>query len=271
MDGPALAFPRPGRALKFVLVLYAVLGVLVGLVVNLVPHGGKVLPWVVCVPELAWHRPWTLLTAGLITSWESYTHLLFTLAGFYFLGPELERQWGPRRFLRFLGIAVVGGFALALLLARFAPDSARLFHPGAMLGPGAALAALGVAWGREKPYAQIRLFFVLPISGRALVWITLGFCALGLVYPNGIPEGVVAPFGGFIVGLLFAGSPSPLRAIYLRMKLALLRRGAPSVKVELRAPPKKARPGAPPLRVVYGGLEDELQKRKPPKDKRYLN
>ncbi len=271
MDGPAVAFPRPGRALKLVLVLYAVLGVLVGLVVNLVPRGGAILPWLVCAPSTVLSRPWTLLTAGLLTSWESYTHLLFTLAGFYFLGPELERQWGPSRFLRFIALSIVGGFGLSLFIARFAPEGAGLFHPQFMLGPGAALAGLGAAWGREKPYAEIRLFFVLPISGRVLVWITLGFCALGLVYPHGIPEGVVAPFGGFLAGILLGGTPSPLRAIYLRTKLALLRRGAPAVKVDLRTSGRKPRPGAPPLRVVYGGLEDELEKRKPPKDKRYLN
>jgi hypothetical protein len=29
--------------------------------------------------------------------------------------------------------------------------------------------------------------------------------------------------------------------------------------------------GGPPLRVVVGGLDEDLEKRKPPKDKRYLN
>ena len=36
-------------------------------------------------------------------------------------------------------------------------------------------------------------------------------------------------------------------------------------------PKRRPRPGAPPLRVVSGGLEDVLKKRTPPKDKRYLN
>jgi hypothetical protein len=35
-----------------------------------------------------------------------------------------------------------------------------------------------------------------------------------------------------------------------------------------RAPKRK---GGPPLRVVQGGLDDDLKNRKPPKDKRYLN
>ncbi len=76
------------------------------------------------------------------------------------------------------------------------------------------------------------------------------------------------------MGLLFAGSPSLARAAWLRLKLAVLRRRAASLSVEdvLEAKPKRRpRPGAPPLRVVSGGLEEVLKKRTPPKDKRYLN
>ena len=61
---------------------------------------------------------------------------------------------------------------------------------------------------------------------------------------------------------------------WLRLKLAVLRRRAASLSVDdvLEATPKRRqRAGAPPLRVVSGGLEEVLKKRSPPKDKRYLN
>jgi hypothetical protein len=58
----------------------------------------------------------------------------------------------------------------------------------------------------------------------------------------------------------------------------VLRRKGPSLTVESLTeagerpkPPKRASGKSPALRVVYGGLEDELKNRKPPKDKRYLN
>ena len=66
--------------------------------------------------------------------------------------------------------------------------------------------------------------------------------------------------------------------MYLRVKLAIMRgrrdRAEASGTHESGARPSpegKRKRGGPPLRVVYGGLEDELKKRKPPKDKRYLN
>ena len=273
MDGMQVSFPKPGRALKVMLALLAIVGIGGSLLVNYGPGG--LLGYLVVVPGLVSPRLWTLLTGPLLTNPTSWGHLIFSLLGLYFLGPPLEKSWGTARFVRFVVLSALAGTGLALLLARIAPENVRAFHPELMMGPGAVLAALGVAWGREHPNAQIRLYFFLPLSGRAFVWITLGFCVLGLVFPSGIPEGVAAPFGGFVTGLLLAGSPSPLRSLYLRAKLAVLRRKNPPVRIDLEGRPsaaKRPRPGAPPLRVVQGGLDEDLLKRHtPPKDKRYLN
>lgn len=268
-----VSFPKPGRALKAILALLAIVGIAVSLLFNYGPKG--ILEYLVVVPGHILQRPWTLLTGPLVTNPTSWGHLIFSLVGLYFLGPMLEQDWGAARFVRFVVLSVLAGTGLALLLAAIAPASVRAFHPELMMGPGAVLAALGVAWGREHANAQIRLFFFLPLSGRTFVWLTLGFCVLGLVYPSGIPEGVAAPFGGFVTGLLLAGTPSALRSLYLRTKLGLLRRKHPPVRLDLEgrpSSPKRPRPGAPPLRVVQGGLDEDLLKRRtPPKDKRYLN
>ena len=96
---------------------------------------------------------------------------------------------------------------------------------------------------------------------------------LGVVYWDAQHDtGVVAPFGGIITGLLLGGTPSVARTLYLRAKLTILRKqAAPPDRPSSPRPSRSSRGGGPPLRVVYGGLEDELKKRKPPKDKRYLN
>jgi hypothetical protein len=89
-----------------------------------------------------------------------------------------------------------------------------------------------------------------------------------------MPEGVVAPFGGLLAGLIFGGSPSLARTAWLHLRLALLRRQSTSLRVDdgpAQKPARRPRPGAPPLRVVSGGLDEVLKKRTPPKDKRYLN
>lgn len=276
MDGAQqqVAFPRPQRGVKALLIVYGVVGLLGALLVNYMPSvGTPVWLWLACIPGTVLHHAWSLLTAGLLTDPDHWSQWIFTLIGYYFLGPDLERRWGTWRFLRFVALSIIAGFALSLALGAIAPPEARYFHPRMMFGPAAALTAVAVAWGRENAASQIRFYFILPISGRWLVWITLAFCALGLFFPASVTEGVVSPFGGFIVGLLLSGSPSPLRAIYLRIKLAFLRRRTGVVKIDLdpRARPLKKRPGSPPLRVVTGGLDEDLGKRPPPKDKRFLN
>ena len=274
-----MAFPRPGRALKALLILIAAIGIVDGVLVNYTSLGTRAFEPLAVVPAHVVHgEVWRLLTAGLLTSYESFGHLIFTLIGLYFLSPDLERRWGSGRFLRFVVTSIVVGYALAVAVDRLTPATVApaALHPRMMYGATAAIAATSIAWARMNEQLQVRLFFILPVSGRGLFWATIGFCFLGLLYPASVPEGVIAPFGGVLVGVLLAGNPSPLRTAYLRAKLALLRRRAGVEATPLTPPSRPAssrrRPAdAPPLRVVSGGLDEELKKRRPPKDKRYLN
>jgi membrane associated rhomboid family serine protease len=277
MDGQQLsvAFPRPGRALWAVLIAMGTLGIVTALMTTWAHGAEGVFGWLVYQPPHPFSQPWRLLTSGLLTNPASWGHLMFALLGLYFLGAPLEKRWGAWRFVRFLALAVVMGNLTTVVIDRAMGDaSPERFHPEFVFGPAAAITAIAVAWAREYSDSTVQLFMVLPVKGRVLFWITVGFCVLDLVYPAGMPEGVVAPFGGLIAGLLFGGSPSLARTAWLHVRLALLRRKSSSVRVEdvlSRKPSRRPRSGAPPLRVVPGGLDEVLKKRTPPKDKRYLN
>jgi membrane associated rhomboid family serine protease len=275
MDRPptvSLAFPRPGRALAAVLVVMGVLGIGLAFLSEYAGAGMALFSWMVFRPATAFQEPWRLVSSGLLTSPAQWGHLLFSLVGLYFLGAPLERRWGGGRFLRLLALAVVFGNLAIWAVDRLAPADLARFHRGGF-GPGAAIAAVAVAWSREFSTSTVSLMFVLPIRGKTLLWVTLGFCVLGLIYPDGTPEGAVAPFGGLLAGLLLGGTPSIARSAWLHTRLALLRRRATLLdNGEISMPPSsRKRSGTPPLRVVPGGLEDVLKKRKPPSDKRYLN
>jgi len=285
-DNPSplgLAMPKPGPALKALLVTIAAVSVVSAIVVHWLPGGpaGRELFGYATFDATAtafFKQPWRVLTSGLLTSPDGLSHTLFTLMGLYFLGADLERRWGGARLVRLLAIAVVVGNMLAWGFAQALPGVA-LFHRDVLFGPEAALAALAVAWGRENPDLQVRLFFVLPVRGKTFIWITLGYCVLGLVYLQAQPEGVIAPFGGALVGILMGGTPSLARQAFLRVKLALLRRKGPVLTVEslldedgaARPRPRGKGGKTPSLRVVYGGLEDDPDAKKSPKDKRWLN
>jgi membrane associated rhomboid family serine protease len=270
----SVAFPRPGRALWTVLIAMTAIGI-VSAILETWGHADGLFAALVYEPRNVFSQPWRLLTSGLLTSPASWTHLLFSLVGLYFLGAPIEQRWGSWRFARFFALSVLLGNLTTMVIGGALSEGApERFHPAFVFGPSAAITAIAIAWAREYSESTVQLFMVVPVRGRVLFWITIGFCVLDLVYPAGMPEGVVAPFGGLIAGLLFGGTPSLARTAWLRVRLALLRRQSTSVRVEdilSRKPTRRPRPGAPPLRVVPGGLEEALKKRTPPKDKRYLN
>jgi membrane associated rhomboid family serine protease len=273
--GLSVAFPKPRRALWIVLGAMTALGIFTAFLSTWVPGGHLVFRALDFELDQKFTQPWRLLTSGLLTSPEQMSHLALSLVGLYFLGPSLEERWGSWRFARFLALAVIVGNLTVVAVAAIVPaDAQARFHPGFVFGPTAAIIAVAVAWSREYAQSTVNLFFFLPIRGKVLFWITIAFCVLDLIYPSAIPEAVVAPFGGVIVGLIWAGTPSLARTAWLRLRLAVLRRQSSTLTVDdvLHAKPKRRpRAGGPPLRVVPGGLEEVLKKRTPPKDKRYLN
>jgi membrane associated rhomboid family serine protease len=277
MNGPgqlSFGFPKPGRGLKAVLLVLFVVGVAESLAFDSL---GRFFAMLTCDPDAVVHgQVWRLLTAGLLTDPRRISPLLFTLIGVYFFSADLEARWGTPRFLRFLASSTALGFAAAVIVDRLAPASMAAVHSNEMYGAMAMITASSVAWARANATAQVRLFFVLPITGRTFFWITIGYCVVNAIWP-GLSEGVVAPFGGVAAGMLLAGDPSPLRRAYLKTKLAYLRRNAgytPTAhEIAFGKPPKKKprRTDGPVLRVLPGGLDEDLSKREPPKDKRYLN
>ncbi|MBS2019855.1 MAG: rhomboid family intramembrane serine protease [Deltaproteobacteria bacterium] len=269
------AFPRPGRTLKAVLVVLAVSALTCGVLSNWAGDTGRMLVrWLVFEPRQP-ERAWTFLTSGLVMI--GFSHALWSILGLYFFAPDLEKSWGGARLLRFLAASVFVGNLAVLLVHRLAPGTSALFHPQVTFGPMAMMGAVTVAWAKENAHRQIRFMFFFPMSGRTLYWVTIAIAALMVVFAELMPEGVVAPFGGIAVGVLMSGSPSPLRRLWLRLRLGALRRQGAALTVEDvlagsdRPRPAKRRAGGPALRVVPGGLEEDLKNRKPPKDKRFLN
>lgn len=275
MQSSSLALPRPGPALKGLLIVVAVLGIGLALAGE---SGFVVFRWLACGPAEVLHgQVWRLLTSGLLTDPTSYGHLIFSLLGLYFLSTDLEQRWGAKRFLGFMAAATILGNVLAIVVGLLAPATWQTFHRGIMFGPDAAIAATAIAWAAINADRQILLFFVVPVRGVYLTWITIGFCVLGLIYRGGTPAGQIAPFGGVIVGFVMGGAQSPFRRAWLHVKLWFIRRrlgdkAPPTVDQIMRGTgaPKK-RSGGPPLRVVSGGLDEKTGEKKPPKDKRYLN
>lgn len=134
---------------------------------------------------------WRLVTWVLVE--DNPLNLLFGGLVLYWFGRDLVEAWGERRFLvTYFAIPAVAAL-LATLLALLWP--ALDTYPFA--GFWAVLDALVVAWGLNHPFRQILLFFAVPMSGKTLVWVTVGatvlfalFTGVAAFVPHLLAEGV---------------------------------------------------------------------------------
>jgi membrane associated rhomboid family serine protease len=269
-DAPTLNLPRPGRALKGVMIALLALWLMFAVGIN----------WASVPPELfllfcgstehiLQGEVWRLFTAPLMhqpsgTIW----HILTTMFGLYFFAPTLEKQWGAQRFLRFLALSGVIGYALQFLVQIALPASIAGKLAGEYwYGALPVIDAIAVAWALNNRGGVVRLFFVLPVSSTGLLLFVVGANIMYLLALQQQPEGIISPFGGMFAGwLLGASTPSPARKAWLKLKLARLDAEA---RREGRA--RRERSKNSHLRVIEGGRDGEKPSDKRGPDGRWLN
>jgi membrane associated rhomboid family serine protease len=208
---------------------------------------------------------WGLLTYSLLHG--GIGHLLLNGLGLYFIGRELQSQFGPERFLKLILATALGG-ALVWL-------GVNLNRPGSVIGASAVLMGFLAVFACMNPRRPITLllFFILPVTVQPL-WVVIvlgGVDLLGFLFyelpSNRTLYGVAhsAHLGGLAAGWLFyqfavaRASGSGAAAIeppaWFRRKDSL---PAPSYKVNVDpAPASPARP-APPARDALRAEVDRI-------------
>jgi len=155
-------------------------------------NGLPLLQLSVLAPRAVWSgEVWRLVTWALVET--EPLNLLFGGLVLFWFGRDLVEAWGERRFLAvYLGIAAAAG-ALTSLAALAWPALLALRFTGFW----AALDAIIVAWALLHPFRQILLFFAVPVSGKALLWITVGgtvlfalFTGVAAFVPHLLAEGL---------------------------------------------------------------------------------
>lgn len=131
----------------------------------------------------------------------SLVSLLFACLSLWWLGRDLAERWGSRRFVAsWFGLGLATGLITTGIGLAF-PTLA----PRAVLGPWPLASAFLLAWGMTFPDRVVRFFFVLPLAGRAIAWLTVGltvafgvFVGTAEALPSLVAELVAAAwlFGG---------------------------------------------------------------------------
>ena len=193
---------------------------------------------------------WRLFTAPLLHDPNGFWHVFSVLLTLYFFAVPLESLWGRRRFLRFLfGLAVVPSLVQVLFDVAL-PLSVRSSLVGDYWFGGLAVASgLTVAWALNHPSSVVRLYGVLPVTPRVLIWMAVGAPLLYLIFRSAPSEGIPALLGGSLAGwLLGGGTPSPLRRYWLQFRIGRL-----DAEVAREAAQRKKRVERSRLKVIEGG------------------
>lgn len=139
--------------------------------------------------------PWQLLTYAFVHAGPQ--HLLFNMFGVFMFGRDLERVWGPRRYLGYY-LACALSAAVAQLLVTGLTGA---YYP--TVGASGAIFGLLVAYAMTFPNRTIVLL-IPPIPMRAPVFVTVYGALELLLGVTGTQEGVAhfAHLGGLAGGLL---------------------------------------------------------------------
>ncbi len=145
--------------------------------------------------SIAFH-PWQMVTYAFLHGGGS--HLFFNMFALFMFGGEIERLFGPKRFLVYYFVCVIGAAALhlAVLAAMHGPNVPMVGASGGVYG---VLLAFGMAF----PHRRILLLFP-PIPMPAWVLVT-AFGVLALVMGvTGTAQGIAhfAHLGGMAAGFV---------------------------------------------------------------------
>ena len=150
--------------------------------------------------------PWQVVTYAFLHDPSNFFHLFFNMLGLWMFGSELERVWGPKRYLQFYFASLVtAGFTQLALAALIGSGNPTVGASGALFG-------LLLAFGMTFPNRTIMPLFP-PIPMKAKVFVAV-FGALELLLGVMDPRSGVAHFahlggmvGGFLMIQYWRGGP----------------------------------------------------------------
>jgi membrane associated rhomboid family serine protease len=142
--------------------------------------------------------PITLLFAGFVLHW---------------LGRDLANTWSERRFLQvFFGYAAWAAVWTAIVAEIWAGADRNHVNAWPVVN------ALLVGWGLSRPGAEIRLFGLVPMTGKVFAWLVAGGTVLfALSSPTGAGE-YVPHLAALVLAFLLNAGITP-RRLWLQGKL----------------------------------------------------
>jgi membrane associated rhomboid family serine protease len=156
---------------------------------------GMLEPWFALWPVGVAFQPWQLATYAFLHG--SLAHIAFNMFGLVMFGADLERTWGPRRFLRFYAASVLSAGLTQLAVTAWLGQSLPTV--------GASGGVFGLVLGFAVMFPDRRIVPLFPPIPMPAWVFALVFAVLELVLGvMGTQTGVAhfAHLGGMLGGLL---------------------------------------------------------------------
>lgn len=112
-------------------------------------------------------RPWQLLTYGFMHDTRTIAHIFVNMFALFMFGPEIERLFGPKRYLIYYLLCVAGAALMHLIVVGIAH-----LPPLPTIGASGGVFGLLLAFGMAYPRRMIIPLFP-PIPMPAWLFVTL--------------------------------------------------------------------------------------------------
>jgi membrane associated rhomboid family serine protease len=175
--------------------------------------------------------------------------LLLSVLILWMFGPQFEQRWGPRSFVKFFVVSGIIAGAVGAVVGTLVP---YFDYPDSSIG--GTLNALLMAFAMAFPQAQVRLYFLIPVTARQMLYIIV---LIEVVFAAaGSNRHLPTQLGGLVGGwMLITGRWRPSRW---------------GIGKGSSGKPKRPNPGN--LRIIKGSRDDDDDddddSERPPK---YLN
>lgn len=146
---------------------------------------------------------WHFLTAGFAHAPNNLMHLLFNMAGLFFLGRDVEQKMGKREFLAFYLLVIVVTSMLSAL--RYNLMVPKADWPDYSLGASGAVVAVVILFAFYFPKRQLLLMFLIPLPAwaAAVLFVLLEIFAVDPVSTDGSKIAHDVHLAGAAMGALY--------------------------------------------------------------------
>jgi len=145
--------------------------------------------------------PWQLLTYGFMHDTSGLAHLAFNMLALWMFGSPLEQTWGPKRFLTYYLVCIVGAGLLQLGVGWWMVSNGGMPYP--TVGASGGVFGLLLGYGMLFPNNRM-IIFPLPMEIRARTLVIIYAVLALLMGFTGLQPGVAhfAHLGGMVFGWL---------------------------------------------------------------------